>query len=170
MHSPAPARDATTSTPEAATTPPPPTTALKRNHDNITQPSTSRFTPRTSRVLAAHHDTTTTAPTSPVREAPAPGHAAAETDNRQAPSANGPGTVGHRTRAESPRHPNLHPRSNKWLHYAAMNRERGMSTAEYAVGTIAACAFAALLMKIVSGTEIAELLTGIISRALNTDA
>nr|WP_218156113.1 DUF4244 domain-containing protein [Nonomuraea wenchangensis] len=56
------------------------------------------------------------------------------------------------------------------MHYAATNRERGMSTAEYAVGTIAACAFAALLMKIVSGTEIAELLTGIISRALNTDA
>ncbi|GAA3568303.1 hypothetical protein GCM10022419_056380 [Nonomuraea rosea] len=24
----------------------------------------------------------------------------------------------------------------KWLHYAAINRERGMSTAEYAVGTI----------------------------------
>lgn len=28
------------------------------------------------------------------------------------------------------------PRYNKWLHYAAVNRERGMSTAEYAVGTI----------------------------------
>ncbi|MCK2214573.1 DUF4244 domain-containing protein [Actinomadura sp. ATCC 31491] len=45
-----------------------------------------------------------------------------------------------------------------------------MSTAEYAVGTIAACAFAALLMKIVSSTEIQELLSGIISRALNTSA
>ncbi|MEV5553861.1 DUF4244 domain-containing protein [Nonomuraea wenchangensis] len=169
MHSPAPAPDATTSIPEAATTPPPPTT-LKRNHDDITQPPTSRFIPRTSRVLAAHHDTTTTALTSPVHEAPTSGHPAPETDNRQAPSADSASIVGDRTRAKSPRRPNPHPHSNKWLHYAATNRERGMSTAEYAVGTIAACAFAALLMKIVSGTEIAELLTGIISRALNTDA
>ncbi|MFK4035388.1 DUF4244 domain-containing protein [Nonomuraea wenchangensis] len=170
MHSPAPTPDATTSTPEAATTPPPPTTALKRNHVDIIQPPTSRFIPRTSRVLAVHPDTTTTAPTPPVHEAPTSGHPAPETDNRQAPSADSPGTVGDRTRAKSPRHPSPHPRSNKWLSYAATNRERGMSTAEYAVGTIAACAFAALLMKIVSGTEIAELLTGIISRALNTDA
>ncbi|WP_308210482.1 DUF4244 domain-containing protein [Actinomadura luzonensis] len=67
-------------------------------------------------------------------------------------------------------HPQPRHRYNRWLYYASRNRERGMSTAEYAVGTIAACAFAALLMKIVSSTEIQELLSGIISRALNTSA
>ncbi|PZG08185.1 DUF4244 domain-containing protein [Nonomuraea aridisoli] len=60
------------------------------------------------------------------------------------------------------------PRINKWLHYASVNRERGMSTAEYAVGTIAACAFAAILFKIVSSAEVQEMLTSLIERALNT--
>lgn len=60
------------------------------------------------------------------------------------------------------------PRINRWLHYAAVNRQRGMSTAEYAVGTIAACAFAALLFKVVSSTEVQEMLTSLIDRALNT--
>lgn len=55
-----------------------------------------------------------------------------------------------------------------WRHYATFNRERGMSTAEYAVGTIAACAFAALLFKVVSSTEVQEMLTSLIDRALNT--
>lgn len=167
MYSPAPTPDATTSTSEAATPPPPPTTALKRNHESIPQPPTSRPTSRTSRALAAH-DNTTTAPTSPAWEAPAPEHTAPKTDDPQKPSVDGSDTDGHRTHARTPRRPSPHPRSNKWLHYAATNRERGMSTAEYAVGTIAACAFAALLMKIVSGTEVADLLTGIISRALKT--
>ncbi|MFI7639143.1 DUF4244 domain-containing protein [Nonomuraea sp. NPDC049400] len=61
-----------------------------------------------------------------------------------------------------------HARSNKWLHYAAINRQRGMSTAEYAVGTIAACAFAALLFKVVSSPEVQEMLSSLIDRALNT--
>ncbi|GAA1641102.1 hypothetical protein GCM10009733_042680 [Nonomuraea maheshkhaliensis] len=60
------------------------------------------------------------------------------------------------------------PRFSKWVHYAAVNRERGMSTAEYAVGTIAACAFAALLFKVVSSPEVQEMLTALINRALNT--
>ncbi|MFC4112660.1 DUF4244 domain-containing protein [Nonomuraea zeae] len=59
-------------------------------------------------------------------------------------------------------------RFGKWLHYAAANRERGMSTAEYAVGTIAACAFAALLFKVVSSPEVQEMLTALIDRALKT--
>jgi hypothetical protein len=41
-----------------------------------------------------------------------------------------------------------------------------MSTAEYAVGTIAACAFAALLFKIVTSPQVQEMLTGLIDRAL----
>ncbi|MEO3798317.1 DUF4244 domain-containing protein [Nonomuraea sp. B10E15] len=59
-------------------------------------------------------------------------------------------------------------RSNRWLHHALANRERGMSTAEYAVGTIAACAFAALLFKVVSSSEVQEMLTSLIDRALKT--
>ncbi|MFI7438524.1 DUF4244 domain-containing protein [Nonomuraea indica] len=51
---------------------------------------------------------------------------------------------------------------------AAANRERGMSTAEYAVGTIAACAFAAILFKVVTGTEVQEMLSSLIDRALKT--
>lgn len=43
----------------------------------------------------------------------------------------------------------------------------GMSTAEYAVGTIAACAFAALLYKVVTSTQVFDLLTGLVTRALN---
>ncbi|NBE99909.1 DUF4244 domain-containing protein [Nonomuraea sp. KC401] len=43
-----------------------------------------------------------------------------------------------------------------------------MSTAEYAVGTIAACAFAALLFKVVSSPEVQEMLSSLIDRALKT--
>ncbi|GGL36747.1 DUF4244 domain-containing protein [Planomonospora parontospora] len=46
--------------------------------------------------------------------------------------------------------------------------ERGMSTAEYAVGTIAACAFAALLFKVVTSPEVQEMIRALIDRALNT--
>ncbi|WP_346742724.1 DUF4244 domain-containing protein [Spongiactinospora sp. TRM90649] len=44
--------------------------------------------------------------------------------------------------------------------------DRGMSTAEYAMGTLAACGFAALLYKVVTGTEIQEALSGLINKAL----
>ena len=44
--------------------------------------------------------------------------------------------------------------------------DEGMSTAEYAVGTIAAAAFAGLLFKIVTSPEVRTLLLGIIKRAL----
>jgi hypothetical protein len=47
------------------------------------------------------------------------------------------------------------------------HRDRGMSTAEYAVGTIAACAFAAILFKVVTSSEVQQLITGLINRALN---
>lgn len=44
--------------------------------------------------------------------------------------------------------------------------DTGMSTAEYAIGTIAACAFAALLYKVITSTQILQLLTGLVTRAL----
>ncbi|MEV7009566.1 DUF4244 domain-containing protein [Streptosporangium sp. NPDC051022] len=56
----------------------------------------------------------------------------------------------------------------RWaLLIAASGRDRGMSTAEYAVGTIAACAFAALLFKVVTSPEVQQLVTGLINKALN---
>jgi hypothetical protein len=44
--------------------------------------------------------------------------------------------------------------------------ESGMSTAEYAVGTVAACGFAALLYKVVTSTQIFDLLVDVVKRAL----
>ena len=48
--------------------------------------------------------------------------------------------------------------------------ESGMSTVEYAIGTIAAAAFAAVLYGVVTGDSIVSALTNIIARALNTKA
>ena len=44
--------------------------------------------------------------------------------------------------------------------------EAGMTTAEYAIGTLAACGFAALLVTILRGGVVQGLLLGIIKRAL----
>jgi hypothetical protein len=46
----------------------------------------------------------------------------------------------------------------------------GMSTVEYAIGTIAAAAFGAILYTVVTGDSIVNALTNIINRALNTNA
>ncbi|MEI7913150.1 MAG: DUF4244 domain-containing protein [Mycobacteriaceae bacterium] len=48
--------------------------------------------------------------------------------------------------------------------------ESGMSTVEYAIGTIAAAAFGAVLYSVVTGDSIVGALTNIIARALNTRA
>ena len=45
--------------------------------------------------------------------------------------------------------------------------ERGMSTVEYALGTVAAAAFGALLYTIVTSDAVEQALTGIFTRALN---
>jgi uncharacterized protein DUF4244 len=45
--------------------------------------------------------------------------------------------------------------------------QAGMSTAEYAVGTIAACGFAAVLYKIVTSGPVKTALTGVITKALH---
>ncbi|MEY9848260.1 hypothetical protein ABH940_005361 [Streptacidiphilus sp. BW17] len=44
--------------------------------------------------------------------------------------------------------------------------DAGMTTAEYAVGTVAACGFAALLYKIVTSGAVSSALQGLIRRAL----
>jgi hypothetical protein len=45
--------------------------------------------------------------------------------------------------------------------------DAGMATAEYAVVTVAACAFAGLLLAVVRSPEVRSLLLGIIRRALS---
>ena len=47
--------------------------------------------------------------------------------------------------------------------------DSGMSTVEYAIGTIAAAAFGAILYTVVTGDSIVNALTNIITRALNTN-
>ena len=44
--------------------------------------------------------------------------------------------------------------------------DAGMSTAEYAVGTLAAVAFAGVLLKVVTSPAVQSALSGIIGRAL----
>ena len=44
--------------------------------------------------------------------------------------------------------------------------DAGMTTAEYAVGTLAAVAFAGVLLKVVTGSNVLSALTAIIDRAL----
>ncbi|WP_344652230.1 DUF4244 domain-containing protein [Cryptosporangium japonicum] len=44
--------------------------------------------------------------------------------------------------------------------------EAGMSTAEYAVGTIAAVAFAGVLLKVVTSPAVQSALTAILAKAL----
>jgi len=44
--------------------------------------------------------------------------------------------------------------------------DEGMSTVEYAIGTVAAAAFGALLYTVVTGDSILTALTGLVERAL----
>lgn len=44
--------------------------------------------------------------------------------------------------------------------------DAGMTTAEYAIGTVAACGFAALLVAILKSGQVKGLLLGIITKAL----
>ncbi|MFJ9370962.1 DUF4244 domain-containing protein [Nocardia sp. NPDC101769] len=50
----------------------------------------------------------------------------------------------------------------------AATADHGMSTAEYAIGTIAAAAFGAVLYTVVTGDSIVSALTKIIDKALKT--
>ncbi|MDQ1486821.1 MAG: hypothetical protein QOJ62_2514 [Actinomycetota bacterium] len=43
----------------------------------------------------------------------------------------------------------------------------GMSTAEYAIGTVAACAFAALLYKVITSGRVFDMLSEVVSKALH---
>ncbi|MCT2589915.1 DUF4244 domain-containing protein [Streptomyces sp. N2-109] len=53
---------------------------------------------------------------------------------------------------------------------AQQGADRGMSTAEYAVGTIAACAFAAVLYKVLTSAAVGDALQRMIEQALHAAA
>jgi hypothetical protein len=56
----------------------------------------------------------------------------------------------------------------RWVQRVTADPEDGMSTAEYAVGTVAACAFAAVLYQVVTGDSVVAGLGALVSRALAT--
>lgn len=64
---------------------------------------------------------------------------------------------------------------SRWWHpmarrvAAAVRGDEGMSTAEYAIGTIAAAAFAAVLYTVVTGDSIVGALDAIVQRALSVN-
>ena len=60
--------------------------------------------------------------------------------------------------------PNRRNRGIRWNR--PFDGDDGMSTVEYAIGTIAAAAFAAVLYTVVSGDSIVTALTSLIQRAL----
>ena len=45
--------------------------------------------------------------------------------------------------------------------------DAGMTTAEYAIGTVAACAFAAILYRVVTSGAVSGVLAGLLDRALH---
>lgn len=55
----------------------------------------------------------------------------------------------------------------QWKRTFFRAREQGMTTAEYAIGTIAAASFAGLLIKLVSSDEVRTLLLDVITSALS---
>ena len=57
--------------------------------------------------------------------------------------------------------------ARRWARVQA-TAEAGMSTAEYAVGTVAACAFAAVLYRVVTGGSIVTALSHLVASALAT--
>ncbi|TXS57801.1 DUF4244 domain-containing protein [Streptomyces sp. t39] len=50
---------------------------------------------------------------------------------------------------------------------AALRQDRGMTTSEYAMGTIAACAFAAVLYKVITSGAVSTALESVIGKALD---
>ena len=66
-------------------------------------------------------------------------------------------------RAKGSTVPNLIRRTARRL----LRSEGGMTTAEYAVGTIAACAFAGLLLKVVTSGSTMTLLSSVVKKAFD---
>jgi hypothetical protein len=54
------------------------------------------------------------------------------------------------------------------LERRGLGPQSGTTTAEYAIGTLAACGFAAVLFKIVTSSSVSALLSGLIHKALGS--
>ena len=80
------------------------------------------------------------------------------------PDPQGDETAGPALTGPPPRRSGL---TRRWAAVRATG-EAGMSTAEYAVGTVAACAFAAVLYRVVTGGSIVTGLTDLVESALAT--
>ena len=65
-----------------------------------------------------------------------------------------------------PRRPR-HPRQLRGS-LSRLRRDDGMSTVEYTLGTLAACAFAVILYKVITSSVVQNSLTGILRKALDT--
>jgi hypothetical protein len=59
-------------------------------------------------------------------------------------------------------------RIRRWARRIGRGEDAGMTTVEYAIGTVVAAAFAAVLYKIVTGDSIVSGLTHLIQSALST--
>lgn len=91
------------------------------------------------------------------------------TDRTSQPTATGPVTPRASWMLTAPGAAVARTRAALVRRFSAMTSpDAGMSTVEYAVGTIAAAAFGAVLYTVVSGDSIPDALGGIIEQALNT--
>jgi hypothetical protein len=57
--------------------------------------------------------------------------------------------------------------TRRLVRIVALGSDSGMSTAEYAVGTIAAAAFAAVLYTVVTGSSVVSGLSSLVGKALS---
>ena len=64
--------------------------------------------------------------------------------------------------------PDVRARAGRRWRRVTAEPEAGMSTAEYAVGTVAACAFAAVLYQVVTGGSVVSALGALVASALAT--
>jgi Protein of unknown function (DUF4244) len=172
MHGPTTTPDTINATPEVVLATKPNSTI---SHLHLASPKSAdrstdhNSTYATSPVRSAAHKAAESAETAPTSEIDSYSTFKSPATSRALPQE--PSTIASDDPTRAPKtRPQSKLRSNKWLHYAVTHRERGMSTAEYAVGTIAACAFAALLFKVVSSPEVQEMLSALIDRALKTNS
>lgn len=156
----APAAPAAAATPAAihgrgAMTPTVPPASLTTSPASLTASTVSA-----TAVPGVHGATTTVSPASPELTAPA---ALTTPPSSPMPLSRPPGRMRRLVSAARERVRRI---GLRWVLLARERPDAGMSTAEYAVGTLAACGFAALLWKVVTSAEVKSMLIALIQRAL----
>lgn len=77
------------------------------------------------------------------------------------------GGVGRRARGASATSRRVLARAGTWVRgRVGAGGDAGMATAEYAIATLAAVAFAGVLLVVLKGNEVKALLTGVVTQAL----